>query len=68
MKFATWCELDLTEVLPLGAGLPFRPLVPQLSWIKPRSRWNLSIMRTLVRVPEQDFDYIQAEFSRHASR
>lgn len=50
------------EVLQEREGLPFKPLVPQLSFIAKKDQWFAYVRTTLVPVPRDDYTYIAKAF------
>jgi hypothetical protein len=53
--FEQSCKLSFELVLPLRAGVPFRPLVAELNFIRSKRGWAAYLRRTLLRVPAEDF-------------
>jgi len=56
------CGLALAAKLPLHEGLPFRPLIDQLSFIKNKRAWHANVQRVLAPLGEGDFAVIRAAF------
>ncbi len=52
------CDLRIKYRLPLDEGILFRPLIPQLSFIKSKETWAGYLHRTLVPLPDRDFRVI----------
>jgi len=64
-RYQSWCALTVEIALPLRRGLPFRPLVDQLTFIKKKRGWSMYLKRTLVEVSDDDFSIIKQAFIRH---
>lgn len=57
-RYARTARLDISEVRPERQGLPFRPLVEDLTFIAKKSGWAAYVRQTLVPIPQADFDLI----------
>lgn len=65
--FPQSCSLRIEAACdPLESGLLFRPLIERLHFIKHKHAWSSSLYRTIVAIPDEDFDLISAEFGRRA--
>lgn len=65
MQCASVCDIEVEQQAPVRSGLPFRQLVPDLSFIKNKKSWGRALQKTLVRVPADDFRVIANAFERH---
>jgi hypothetical protein len=63
--YQSWCGLTLELSSPLRRGLPFRPLVDQLEFIKKKQGWSMYLKRTLVQISDRDFSIIKQTFIRY---
>lgn len=66
--FPSSCRLEITDLLPLREGLPFRPLVSRLTFIRKKRSWGSYMRRTLVPIPNSDFLTIRGAFDSVAHR
>jgi hypothetical protein len=66
-RYHAWCELELTEILPLREGVPFRPLVEKLDFIVKKPAWSRYLQRTLVEVSDRDFALVRSEVRKRAT-
>lgn len=62
--FPTFCRLDFDFVLPWRSGLPFPPLVSRLDFVGTARRYPSVFRRSIVWVPDADFEKILREFGR----
>jgi hypothetical protein len=53
------CRLSITAQLPPRKGVPFKPLVESLGFIKNKVAWSAGLRRTLVPLPDRDFKIIE---------
>lgn len=65
--FVVGCDLRFEARLPERAGVPVRPLVPRLSFVRRKDAWGQYFRSGLVEVPEPDFEVL-AEAVRAAAR
>jgi len=64
-EFTKSCPLRIEASRdPLDSGLPFRPLIERLRFIKHKHAWSSSLYRTIVEIPEDDFEMMSAEFKK----
>jgi hypothetical protein len=63
--YQSWCSLSLEVSSPLRRGLPFRPLVDQLEFIRKKQGWSMYLKRTLVQISDRDFSIIKQAFMRY---
>src|SRR5262249_18738843 len=60
--YARSCRLSFEETLAAREGAPFRPIVPELRFIKKKEAWWAYLRRTLVRLGEDDYAAIARSF------
>lgn len=65
--YGRWCKLKISAVTPPRRGLPFRPLVAEMDFIRSKSGWSTSVRRTLVRISDLDFRTIEEAFVAHVA-
>jgi len=64
--FVVGCDLRFEARLPERAGVPVRPLVPRLSFVRRKDVWGQYFRSGLVEVPARDFEVL-AEAVRAAA-
>jgi hypothetical protein len=67
-RFVCGCDLRLELVLPGRHGVPVRPLVERLSFVKRKEVWGQYFRSGLVQVPTQDLHVMATAIDRHAGR
>lgn len=66
--FAKSCGLRIdASTTPFEGGLPFKPLVERLRFIPHKHAWSSALYRTLVPIPDDDYELIRREFERAGS-
>lgn len=64
-SYARSARLSITAtVKDVKDGLPFKPLVDKLAFIRVKSGWPTYVRRTLVSIPETDFKTIENAFKK----
>jgi hypothetical protein len=53
-EFMCGCDLTFEVVLPERQGIPFRPLVPRLGFIRRKAAWGQYFRAGLIRLPAPD--------------
>jgi hypothetical protein len=66
--FDSTCSLSIEASLPLRSGVPFRPLVERLTFIRLKDKWPAYVRRTIVEIPELDFSRIASAVAGEAAR
>ena len=66
-SYPTSVGLRLSQVLPEREGMPFKPLVPKMRFIKKKSGWAAYLRRSLVRITDEDMATIKVAFKDFAS-
>jgi hypothetical protein len=54
-EFVCACDLDLEVVLPERAGVPVRPLINRLGFVRRKEVWGQYFRSGLIEVPRRDF-------------
>lgn len=57
-RFVVGCDLRFEAVLPERRGVPVRPLVRRLSFVKRKDAWGQYFRSGLVRVPPEDLEVL----------
>ena len=56
-------RLDLECLMPSAKPIPFKPLIPKLSFIKNKDNWGGTLQwRALLQIPESDFLTVLTSF------
>jgi hypothetical protein len=64
-EFTRSCDLQVqSSRSPFELGLPFKPLVERLRFIRHKHAWSSALYRTIVELPKDDYELIQREFER----
>jgi hypothetical protein len=66
-RYELICALSIDTQLPLRKGVPFRPLVNSLQFIRKKNGWASYVRRTIVAIPEADYDLISAAVRKAAT-
>jgi hypothetical protein len=53
-EFVVGCKLQITIALPLRAGVPFRPLVARMEFIRHKDSWSAYMRSSLIQLPTSD--------------
>ena len=64
--FDAVCDLEFDQQLPLREGVPFRPLVNQLQFIRFKEGWGAYLRRTIATLSDGDFRVIETAVKRAA--
>ncbi|HWO70271.1 MAG TPA: hypothetical protein VNP94_05895, partial [Actinomycetota bacterium] len=56
--FVVGCDLRFEARLPERGGVPVRPLVPRLSFVRRKDVWGQYFRSGLVEVPASDFEVL----------
>jgi hypothetical protein len=67
-SFVCGCDLRLEVVLPERRGVPVRPLVPRLSFVRREEVWGQYFRSGLVRVPPKDLQVLAEAVRQAAAR
>jgi hypothetical protein len=67
-EYDRWCQLEIDRSFPVGKGLPFKPLIKRLGFIKDKENWKFYLFGTLIAVPPEDFRKIESAFYRFAAK
>lgn len=66
-QFPRSCRIRLDEpVLQPREGLPFRPLVDRLTFIRKKDGWAAYVRTTLVKLPDDDLALLRRELEKFA--
>ncbi len=66
--FVVGCDLRFETVLPERHGVPIRPLVGRLSFVKRKDVWGQYFRSGLVQVPVRDLQVLATAIQGHAPR
>lgn len=66
-RYSKICSIAIDAQLRPRRGLPFKPLIPRLSFIQQKHAWSAYLQRALVPLPSEDFELISQSL-RHAGR
>jgi hypothetical protein len=67
-EFVCGCDFRIEVVLPERGGVPVRPLVPRLSFVRRKEVWGQYFRSGLVRVPPADLEVLAGAIRRAAMR
>lgn len=67
-RFVCGCDLRLEVVLPEREGVPVRPLVNRLSFVKRKDVWGQYFRSGLVQVPAADLRVLERAIRQEAGR
>lgn len=67
-RFVCGCDLRIEIALPERHGVPVRPLVDRLSFVKRKDAWGQYFRSGLVEVPHRDARFLEAQLRMATGR